>query len=292
MRVIRVLPYSLSEILDVDPAGPSTFTAGSPPTHATSPRIYGGQIVAQSLMAASRTVPADRTVHSVHAYFLRNGSTRDPLEYDVASIRDGSALSTRAVTTRQGGEDIVYSTASFVRTRPGASLQLPTVDAPDPDSLPSFADRFADVDPVGRTWYEDFVARFPLEVRFVGTPPRIAIAAGETIPPRTLSWMRATEKLGDGIIHPVVLAFMSDAFLLSSALLAFGQYTGQNGALVLSLDHSMWFHAAFRADDWLLYEEEAFRVEYGRGLARGSFFDRSGRLVATVMQEGLVRLGS
>ena len=280
---------TLAQLLDLSGVSPVTFRGVSPdPTIA---RVFGGQVAAQALVAAARTVDPDRRVHSLHAYFLQRGDGSIPLDYEVISLRDSRSYSTRRVTARQGGRAIFEMMASFQPPSRGIAHQTRTVSAPDPESLPDSAEVFRSSDERSKVWYAGFSRRFPVDVRFVGEPPRVSVARGIATPPASMAWIRAADPLPDDpAIHTAALAYMSDLFLLSSALSPHGFAYGDEGLLVASLDHTVWFHAPFRADDWLLYDEEGFWAEDGRALCRGQLFDRSGNLIASVMQEGVIRV--
>jgi acyl-CoA thioesterase-2 len=252
----------------------------------TQLRAFGGQVIAQALVAAGRTVPADRPVHSLHAYFLRPGDPTVPLLLRVDRIRDGGSFTTRRVNVVQHGESILHLSASFHRPEPGFSHQVAVLDAPPPESLPTTLERL-EGNPAAEGWIEELILRHPVELRFVDGPPLAAVAPQE---PHQQLWFRATDPLGDDpLIHAAAVAYASDLSLLSSVLLAHGESWSKGEFMGTSLDHAMWFHGEVRADEWLLYDQESPWSGRGRGLTRGSILTRGGRLVASVVQEGLIR---
>jgi acyl-CoA thioesterase-2 len=253
-------------------------------------RAFGGHVAAQALTAAGRTVPGGRTAHSLHAYFLRPGDACAPIEHRVDDVRDGGSFSTRRVAATQGGAVILTLTASFQVPEAGVSHQVPVLDAPPPEELPVGAGPLTGGDPRAQRWYADLAGRHPVEIRFHGAPTRIALTRGERIPPRQRFWIRVTGALPDDpLLHCGSLAYVSDLLLLSSSLGPHRLATSARSLQFASLDHAVWFHAPFRADDWLFYDQESEWAGAGRALCRGRIFDRRGTLVASVMQEGLVR---
>ena len=251
-------------------------------------RVFGGLVVAQALAAAARTV-TDRTPHSLHAYFILPGDPSAPIVYQVERVRDGRSFTTRRCVAVQGGRPIFDLFASFHSEEPGLDFQAAMPDVPSPDELPSTADlveRYASRLPAGlKSWFEGERA---IEVklcdlrRFDRTaPPR----AGQDV------WIRAAGRLPDDpAIHRAVLAYLSDLTLIDVTLAAHGRSLFEPEFAVASLDHALWFHRPFRADDWLLYTQDTPSTSSARGLARGLLYDRSGSLVASVMQEGLIRM--
>jgi acyl-CoA thioesterase-2 len=252
------------------------------------PRAFGGEVAAQALGAAGRTVPGDRPVHSLHAYFVRPGDPGRPILHRVDPVRDGGSFTTRRVTALQDGEAVLVLAASFQRAGNGPRHQLSSVDPPDPDQLPTATDVTTGLSRETRDWYAALAARIPLELRFDGKPPDVAARTTPGAPSRGF-WLRS-ERLGpDPVLHACVLTYASDLLLLSSAMLTHGVPLASTELQHASLDHSVWFHAPARPDEWLYYEQESPWAGGGRALCRGSFFDRSGSLVASVTQEGLVR---
>jgi acyl-CoA thioesterase-2 len=235
-------------------------------------RVFGGQVAGQALVAAGRTVPEERAVHSLHAYFIRPGDPEVPIVYTVDRTRDGRSFSTRRVTAIQHGQAIFTLSASFHRHEAGLEHQVPMPEAPDPESLP-----------------ERSRGLRPVEIRYAGRPPW-ARTDGQAGEPRSMVWMRARDTLPDDpLVHVCAVAYASDMSLLDSVLLAHGLSWDAEGLTAASLDHAMWFHGPFRADEWLLYAQESPAASGARGLAQGRIFRRDGRLIASVVQEGLIR---
>lgn len=250
--------------------------------------VFGGQALGQALSAAAQTVPADRHVHSLHAYFLRQGDARRPIVYEVDAIRDGGSFTTRRVIGVQGGHAIFSLAASFQGDEPGLAHADTMPDVPDPDTLVSeleIARRHADKIPaLLRTMA---TAERPIEIRPVQP---FNLLDPKPAPPRRQLWYRATGRLPDDpAVHRYLLAYASDFNFLVTAMLPHGVSWLTPGMQVASLDHAMWFHQPFRMDEWLLYDVESPWAGGGRGLVKGSFYSRDGRLVATVVQEGLIR---
>jgi acyl-CoA thioesterase-2 len=280
---------SLEQILDLERIEVWTYRGHSWPPR--SPRVFGGQVAGQALVAAGRTVPADRRVHSLHAYFLRPGDPDAPLLYTVDPVRDGGSFSTRRVLAVQHGEVVFSLSASFQVAADGIAHQLPVLVAPGPEESADGELMVAAADKGTQAWYAAFRQLFPVEIRFPEELARVATMRGEKVPPRQRIWLRSSQPLSDDpLLHVCAVTFVSDLFLLSSALPPHGVVIGDPAVSVASLDHAVWFHAPFRADDWLFYEQESSWAGNGRALCRGLLFDRFGVLVASVMQEGLVRL--
>jgi len=250
-------------------------------------RVFGGQVAGQALVAAGRTVPSDRPVHSLHAYFLRPGDPSVPIVYEVDRIRDGRSFTTRRVVAVQHGKAIFNLSASFQVEEPGLEHAMAMPDVPGPEGLTTLStrmERFADeMD----GW---FVRPRPIDVRYVGDPPRIAQEKAQR-EPRSRVWMRADGELPDDpLLHVCAVAYASDMTLLDSTLLAHGKAWGTGDVMGASLDHAMWFHRPFRADQWWLYDQESPWTGAARGLARGSIYTQDGRLAVSVVQEGLLRV--
>jgi acyl-CoA thioesterase-2 len=254
-------------------------------------RIYGGQAVGQALVAAGRTVASDRRAHSLHGHFIHPGNPKAPVLYHVERVRDGGSFTTRSVRATQGGQTIFLLTASFQRRETGLSHQAPETTAPAPEDVPAFEES---VDPAylaGAAWLPQLRANIAVEFRFPEEYPRVANSRGESRPPRQRAWVRTTERLTtDPLIQAAGFAYTSDLFLLSSALPPHAITIDEPGMQLASLDHSVWLHDDFRSDEWHLYEQEGLWTGGGRGLARGHLYDRNGILMASTMQEGLLRL--
>jgi acyl-CoA thioesterase-2 len=275
----------LVALLDLERIEENIFRGVSP---AESPvRVFGGQVAGQALVAAGRTVPDDRHVHSLHAYFIRPGDPRVPIVYEVDRIRDGRSFTTRRVVAVQHGKAIFSLSASFQLREPGLDHADPMPEVPDPESLPSFADRISEY----RSRLGD-MARLPrpIDLRYVTEPAFLSRESGPR-DARHQVWMRADGTLADNdLLHVCVLAYASDLTLLDAVLVRHGVYWGLDRVVGASLDHAMWFHRPFRADEWVLYDCASSSASGGRGLATGRFFARDGTLIATVVQEGLLRV--
>ncbi|MFI9394670.1 acyl-CoA thioesterase II [Streptomyces bauhiniae] len=258
---------------------------------AVVPRVFGGQVAAQALVAAGRTVPADRAAHSLHAYFLRTGDPGAPIVYSVDRIRDGRSFTTRRVVAVQHGKPIFHLSASFQAYEDGLDHQAPMPEAPDPATLPTSQERlrgYAHLDPeVVERFLE---AREAIDLRYVDEPPYGEFGAPRE--PHSQVWFRANGKLDDDpLLHVVLATYVSDMTLLDSVLLAHGRGGWAVGDVVgASLDHAMWFHRPFRADEWLLYDQESPSAHGGRGLGQARIYTRDGRLAISVVQEGVVRV--
>ncbi|MEV8044900.1 acyl-CoA thioesterase II [Streptomyces griseoluteus] len=258
---------------------------------AVVPRVFGGQVAAQALVAAGRTVPADRAAHSLHAYFLRTGDPGAPIVYSVDRIRDGRSFTTRRVVAVQHGKPIFHLSASFQAYEDGLDHQAPMPQAPDPATLPTSQERlrgYAHLDPeVVERFLE---ARQAIDLRYVDEPPYGEFGAPRE--PHSQVWFRANGKLDDDpLLHVVLATYVSDMTLLDSVLLAHGRGGWAVGDVVgASLDHAMWFHRPFRADEWLLYDQESPSAHGGRGLGQARIYTRDGELAISVVQEGVVRV--
>jgi len=249
-------------------------------------RVFGGQVLAQALVAAQRTIAPERNVHSMHGYFLRPGDVNLPITFSVDRIHDGRSFSTRRTQAYQDGVPILSAIASFQDDDEGLDHQidLPS-DLPDPESLPTTAESLASIDhPVARYW----ASERPFDMRYVTSPIYIAVDGGNV--PHQAVWLKSIGPMPDDInLHRAALAYASDYSILESILRRHGLAWATPGIKVASLDHAMWWHRDARVDDWLLYVQESPNAIGGRGLAFGRIYDRSGRLVASVAQEGMVR---
>jgi acyl-CoA thioesterase II len=276
----------LVELLDLETIEENIFRGRQP--NEDRQRVFGGQVAGQALVAATRTVEVERSVHSLHAYFLRPGDPSIPILYDVDRIRDGRSFTTRRVVAIQHGKAIFNLAASFQVHEEGLDFGVDAPDAPDPESLPTFKERMARwADQMG-DWYS---RPRPIDMRYVDAPTPDAEPRTE----RQLTqrvWMRADGTLPDDdpTLHACVVTYASDMTLLDTALLPHRMGWSENGVQMASLDHAMWFHRPFRADEWLLYAQDTPSSSSSRGLARGLIFDRDGNVVVSVMQEGLIRL--
>jgi acyl-CoA thioesterase-2 len=251
--------------------------------------VFGGQVLGQALSAATQTVPPERRVHSLHAYFLLPGNVSKPIVYDVDDIRDGSSFTTRRVVAIQSGRAIFNLAASFQKPEPGFVHQASMPEVPEPLSVPTEQQRLLEQgERVPRHLREQAMEERPFELRAVEvTDDPIAPSA---LPPSRRVWMRAVGQLPDDpAVHASLLAYASDFGFVSTALFPHAVTVHTPGMQVASLDHVMWFHQPFRVDDWLLYVIDSPAAHGARGLVRGSIFARDGRLVASAAQEGLMR---
>lgn len=250
--------------------------------------VYGGQVIGQSLFAALHTVPSDRQVHSLHAYFLRPGDVSAPIVYDVARTRDGASFTSRHVKAIQHGHPILEMLASFQKAEPGFEHQAEMPKVPAPEEVPTEAERFAPyLDKLPDFAKAIATAQRPIEIRTVNEPDP---AMRGSHPPERAVWLKATHALPDTpMLHQALLAYASDFSFLTTALKPHGVTWLTPGMQVASIDHAVWFHAPFRADDWLLHVMQSPRTSGARGLVTGRVYTRDGRLVASTAQEGLVR---
>jgi acyl-CoA thioesterase-2 len=274
----------LVDLLDLEAIEVNVFRGRSPDDKRQ--RVFGGQVAGQALVAAGRTVGPERAVHSLHAYFLRPGDPTVPILYQVDRIRDGRSFTTRRVVAVQHGEAIFNLAVSFHLAEEGFDHQLPAPAAPPPESLPTFAERMAPYrDQLGE-WY---TRPQPIDIRHVGEPPHVT-GGHEIRPPCQQVWIRADGRLpNDLLLHACVVTYASDMTLLDSILLAHGTSWLDPDLMGASLDHAMWFHRPFRADEWLLYDQESASAHGARGLGQGRIFSEAGVHVVTVVQEGLFR---
>ncbi|MHB9753653.1 acyl-CoA thioesterase [Streptomyces sp. BYX5S] len=282
---------SLLDLLDLEQIEEDIFRGQS--RSSVVPRVFGGQVAAQALVAAGRTVPADRHAHSLHAYFLVAGDPGAPIVYTVDRIRDGRSFTTRRVVAVQHGQPIFHLSASFQTYEDGLEHQADMPAAPDPESLPTaeemlprYVDGVLAPDVVQRL----LEAREAVDLRYVDAPPFAFV--GDPQPPRSQVWFRTRGKLADDpLLHVCLATYVSDMTLLDSVLLAHGRGGWAVGDVVgASLDHAMWFHRPFRADEWLLYDQESPSTSGGRGLGQARIYTQDGRLAISVIQEGVVRV--
>lgn len=282
------MPQSIAELidlLDLEEIEVGLFRARQPDTHLQ--RAFGGQVLAQALVAAARTVEPDRSLHSLHAYFLRPGRTDTTMVYDVESIRDGRSFSARRVLARQGGEVIFYMSSSFHVLEDGFEHHDPMPEGvPGPDECPPMSEVLASA--TGRTselWDREWGA---LDIRYVGDSREGGALTDPLHPARARVWVRADGTLPDDPrIHQAVLAYASDLTLLSASVVPHGVMVGVN-VQAASIDHAMWFHRPLRADRWLLYDQVSPSASSALGLSTGRLFADE-VLVASVAQEGLIR---
>nr|WP_246803330.1 acyl-CoA thioesterase II [Cellulomonas hominis] len=272
------------DLLDVAPAGTDEFTASNLPK--PDGRVFGGQVIAQALVAAGRTVPEGRLPHSLHGYFLRAGDTTRPIDLSVERLRDGRSFSARRTHAAQGDGPILSMIASFQEHQPGVELGQPMPDVPAPEDVESAMDRMGHLDhPLARFWTHESA----FDVRHVGG----SLYLGPAPAPdgRQRVWMRTKGALpDDALLHRAVLAFACDQIMLEPVLRRAGLSWLTPGLSVASLDHAMWWHRDVRVDDWLLFDQDSPTAQGGRGLGSTRVFRRDGVLVATIAQEGMVRV--
>ena len=250
-------------------------------------RVFGGQVLAQSLIAAQRTIADERIVHSMHGYFLRAGDTTQPITFSVDRIHDGRSFSTRRTQAYQNGLPILSMIASFQDSDPGLEHQTEMPgDLPDPESLPTIHDLLGGIDhPIAQVWARDR----PFDMRHVPSSVYLTVD-GEHVAHQAV-WMRAVAPFPDDPgLHRAALAYASDYTILEPILRRHGVPWATPGLKMASLDHAMWWHRFGRVDEWMLYVQESPNAIGGRGLSLGRIYDRAGRLLASVAQEGMVRV--
>ncbi|GAA5083282.1 acyl-CoA thioesterase-2 [Thermocatellispora tengchongensis] len=280
----------LLDLLDLEQIELDIFRGRSPEERIQ--RVFGGQVAAQALVAAGRTVPDDRLVHSLHAYFIRPGDPAVPIVYNVERVRDGHSFTTRRIIAIQHGKAIFSMSASFHIQEEGLHHQAAAMPGvPAPETLPASQDRMRELvgdDPM----FREMLARpRPVDTRYVTPLTWEAHRDPSLRSSETQVWFRYDADLPDDpLLHVVLAAYASDFTLVDTVLLAHGIAWGASNVTGASLDHAMWFHRPFRADDWLLYAQESPWAGSARGLARGQMFTPSGELVVSVVQECLIRV--
>ncbi|HSE71873.1 MAG TPA: acyl-CoA thioesterase II [Nocardioidaceae bacterium] len=273
----------LVELLDLEPIDVNLFRGTQPDTRLQ--RVFGGQVAAQALVAGARTVDEPLTVHSLHSYFLLPGDPTVPIVYDVERIRDGRSFSTRRIVARQHGRGIYYMTASFQVPETGFDHQDVMPEVTSPEQSTDLADVFRRRGDEG--WLKEWAA---LDLRYVGDSRPGGVIPADERPSQVRLWLRVSGELKDDpLLHQAAFTYASDLTLLGSTLIPHGKLVSSPGMQSASLDHTVWFHRPFRADEWLLYDQASPSASGGRGLAIGRVFREDGRLVATVAQEGLIR---
>jgi acyl-CoA thioesterase-2 len=273
-------------LLDLETVELNIFRGVSPPGR--SQRVFGGQVLAQALVAAGRTV-TNRACHSLHAYFLLPGDPKTPILYEVDRSRDGRSFSSRRVVAIQHGRPIFHMSASFQVEESGLEHQMSPPSVPPPESLTTEEElRRQIVDRIPRDYRQHFLRKRPIELRPV--EPTDILNPGKQ-PPHQAIWVRATGALPENFaLHQCVLAYASDMTLIDTALRPHGISWLSGRLQVASIDHAMWFHHRFRADQWLLYILDSPSASGSRGFSRGLIYSRNGELVASVAQEGLIRV--
>jgi acyl-CoA thioesterase-2 len=280
------------DLLDLEQIELDIFRGRSPEERIQ--RVFGGQVAAQALVAAGRTVPADRAVHSLHAYFIRPGDPAVPIVYNVERVRDGRSFTTRRVVAIQHGKAIFTMSASFHIAEEGVQHQSAIMpDVPDPETLPLDQDRMRDLVGHIEPWRELLSKPRPVDVRHV-TPLTLEAVGDPTLRgAETQVWFRYDADLPDDpLLHVVLAAYASDYTLVDTVLLAHGLAWGATNVAGASLDHAMWFHRPLKVDDWVLYAQESPWSGNARGLARGQMFTPSGELAVSVVQECMVRVSN
>ncbi|WP_408014535.1 acyl-CoA thioesterase [Rhodococcus spongiicola] len=275
---------TLLALLDLERVGDDTFHGRHP--EQVGSRTFGGQLVAQAFVAANRTVDNDRPIHAINAHFIRGGDVKAPIEYRVERHRDGRAFANRQVTAYQGGNVVFSMFAAFQDGTGGLehSVEMPQIEPPE--GLPSFEDHIAG--------YEDRLRIFvdalkPMQMRYANDPTWVLKGTGERLNHNRV-WIRTDGVLPDDPwVHSAALAYSSDTTVLDSILTTHGLSWGLDRIVAATVNHSIWFHRPFRFDEWALYATESPVASGSRGLATGHFFTRDGQLIATVVQEGVIR---
>ncbi|MGZ8180151.1 acyl-CoA thioesterase [Williamsia sp. SKLECPSW1] len=276
---------TLLELFDLTDAGDDVFVGRHP--EQKTPRTFGGQLLAQGVIAAGRTITKGAPpVHAVHAHFIRGGDTSQPLEYHVHRSRDARSFANRQVTAMQGDAEIVTMLVAFQDNTAGLEHAVEIPEVPYPEHLPPLGEHFKG--------YEDRIAAFvdaihPIDIRFANDPTWKARDAGERIEKNRV-WMRADGELPDDpLLHVATMCYASDTTVLDSVISTHGLSWGIDRLFAATVNHSMWFHRDFRFDDWMLYATESPVAAGSRGLASGRFFTREGVLATTVAQEALIK---
>ncbi|WP_446221753.1 acyl-CoA thioesterase [Nocardia sp. IBHARD005] len=273
----------LLDLLDLEAIGEDTFL-GNHPEKVWS-RTFGGQLVSQAIIAAGRTA-GERPLHAINAHFVRGGDVKKPIEYHVQRHRDGRALANRTVTASQDGQELFVMLAAFQDWGKGLEHAHEGPDVPDPETLPRVEESFAG--------FEDKLEMFikaphPIDMRYTNDPAWILKGTGEKLNHNRV-WMRTDGSLPDDpLLHVAALGYSSDTTVLDSIITTHGLSWGLDRILAATVNHSIWFHRPFRFDDWVLYATESPVAAGSRGLATGRFYSRTGELIATTVQEGVIR---
>ncbi len=276
----------LHNILSLQETAPNTYLGQS--HNPGWNRVYGGQVIAQAIMAVTKTARKDVTCHSMHGYFMRPGNPQKPIDYKIDPIHDGRSFQTRMVYANQEQETIFVMGASFHKTEQGLEHQDDMGSVPKPDDLPSIEQLITDDKdqfPPEVTAY--FQSKRPFQMRPLDVTRYITPTPKE---PKQAFWIKTTAPLKDNLaLHQAALGYASDFTLLDTALIAHGKLLFDPSLMMASLDHAIWFHRPFRIDDWLLYRQTSSNAFGARALCHGQFFDQKGTLVASTTQEGLTR---
>jgi acyl-CoA thioesterase II len=276
----------LVELFDIEDIDVNLFRGQQPDTELQ--RVFGGQVAAQALIAAARTTPPGFSVHSLHSYFLRPGDTAVPIVYDVESLRDGRSFSTRRVVARQHGRPIYLQSSSFQIAEEGFEHQDAMPEVAEPEAGLPLSEIFgARRDRHPGEWEREWAA---LDVRYLGNTRVGGVPDDPSRPSRAQLWVRVDGRLSDDPLeHLAAFTYASDMTLIGAALVPHGKYVSSPGMQAASLDHTIWFHRPFRADEWWLFDQHSPSASGGRGLVLARVFTQTGELVATVAQEGLIR---
>ena len=279
----------LVDLFTLEELGADKFTA---PIHDTGrARLFRGLVAAQAVIAASRTVPQDRPIHSLHSYFLRPGDALRPVEFTVNRERDGRSFTTRHIIARQRDEAIFSMTASFQTAEKGFEHQEVVLEALPPEQSKGLDEWFVEAGAGDElaAWLADYRNKHPIELRFPEEPTPLSARHGP-MESRQGMWMRSRDRLPDDrLSHVCSLTYASDLYLMSTAMRPHGVGFMKGNVVGASLDHALWFHGEFRADEWLYYDQRSPWSAGGRGLNFGQVFTQDGRLVASAVQEGLMR---
>ncbi len=274
---------NILDILDVEELERNLYRGQN---HQTE-HVFGGQVLAQSIAAAYRTVDEPHALHSIHAYFIRAGDWNIPIIYEVDRIRDGRSFTTRRVIAIQHGRAIFDMALSFHKPEPGINHAVPMPDVPPPEALRGDREVFVEI-----ARHQPDVGRFAFRFEAIDSRQveRIRMTDADTHPPVKHSWLKTRDPLPDDPeVHLALLAYMSDLDFMSTSMLPHGQGHMRGNVRGASVDHSLWFHRPFRADEWLLFAKESPNAGGARGFVRGQFFNRQGELVVTAAQECLIR---
>ncbi|HPU13827.1 MAG TPA: acyl-CoA thioesterase II [Aeromicrobium sp.] len=284
------MPASITEVVDllqVEQLEVNLFRGGQP-ENSNLKRVFGGQVAGQAVMAAQRTIKDDKILHSLHVYFVLGGDPSIPIIYDVENVRDGRSFATRRVAARQHGEVIFYMTASFQRPEEGWEHQDQIPQTPGPEEATPMVDLVKYISPDGvEQWKKEWGG---FDIRYVGDPRPEDDPSRQFTPVVQRMWFRADERLpDDDLLHRAAFTYYSDFSLLGASLVPHGLLISSPKVQPASLDHVIWFHRPFRADEWLLYDQSSPSASGARGLSTAHVFTENGTLVATVAQEGLIR---